>query len=223
VGRAVCFACVRAECVGRRAQFPEAVFAYTEAMRRNPTDHKLYSNRAACYMKLGAFNEAKSDAEKCIAMDPTFAKGYTRKGAVQFFMKEYDRAIKTYEEGLKHDPENDELKEGIKRCVDMINKGNRGELSEDEMKARQESAMTNPEIQDILQDPVMRQVLADMQVRLHRERVRVREEGGRCTQQAVCERGELLCGTWHPKAKQGRASEHPAGRCSTLRGAQASS
>jgi len=144
-------------------RFPEAVAAYTEALRRNPNDHKLYSNRAACYMKLGAFMEAKSDADKCIAMDPKFPKGYTRKGAVQFFMKEYDKAIKTYEEGLKHDPENSELQEGIKRCVEMINKGNRGELSEEEMKARQERAMSDPEIQEILGDPVMRQVLQDMQ------------------------------------------------------------
>ena len=72
--------------------------------------------------------------------------------------------MQTYEEGLKHDPENSELQEGIKRCVEMINKGNRGELSEEEMKARQERAMSDPEIQEILGDPVMRQVLQDMQV-----------------------------------------------------------
>lgn len=56
-------------------QFPEAVKHYTEAIRRNPKDHKIYSNRAACYMKLGAFMEAMRDADKCIEIDPTFAKG----------------------------------------------------------------------------------------------------------------------------------------------------
>ena len=37
-------------------------------------------------------------------------------------MKEYDKALETYEAGLKHDPDNSELKEGIARCMEGINK-----------------------------------------------------------------------------------------------------
>ena len=59
--------------------------------------------------------EGLKDAEKCIELDPTFSKGYTRKGAVQFSMKEYDKALETYREGLKHDPNNEELLDGIRR------------------------------------------------------------------------------------------------------------
>lgn len=76
---------------------------------------QVYSNRAACYTKLGAMPEGLKDAEKCIELDPTFSKGYTRKGAIQFFMKEYDKAMETYQEGLKHDPSNQELLDGVKR------------------------------------------------------------------------------------------------------------
>lgn len=76
---------------------------------------QAYSNRAACYTKLGALPEGLKDAEKCIELDPTFSKGYNRKGAVQFFMKEYDKALETYQEGLKHDPNNQELLDGVKR------------------------------------------------------------------------------------------------------------
>lgn len=78
---------------------------------------QAYSNRAACYTKLGAMPEGLKDAEKCIELDPTFAKGYTRKGAVQFFMKEYEKALETYQEGLKHDASNQELLDGVRRCV----------------------------------------------------------------------------------------------------------
>ena len=46
----------------------------------------------------------------------------SRKGHLQFFMKEYDKALETYEAGLKHDPDNSELKEGIARCFEAINK-----------------------------------------------------------------------------------------------------
>ncbi|GMI71727.1 Hop3 [Hibiscus trionum] len=147
----------------KQQKYPEAVKHYTESLRRNPKDPKAYSNRAACYTKLGALPEGLKDAEKCIELDPTFSKGYTRKGAVQFFMKEYDKALETYQEGLKHDPNNQELLDGVRRCVEQINKASRGDLSPEELKERQARAMQDPEIQNILSDPVMRQVLADFQ------------------------------------------------------------
>ena len=36
-------------------------------------------------------------ADKCIELEPTFSKGYSRKGALQFLMKEYDKAMETYQ------------------------------------------------------------------------------------------------------------------------------
>ncbi|XWS61933.1 hypothetical protein CRYUN_Cryun07bG0167300 [Craigia yunnanensis] len=147
----------------KQQKYPDAVKHYTESLRRNPNDPKAYSNRAACYTKLGALPEGLKDAEKCIELDPTFSKGYTRKGAVQFFMKEYDKALETYQEGLKHDPNNQELLDGVRRCVGQINKASRGDFSPEELKERQAKAMQDPEIQNILSDPVMRQVLIDFQ------------------------------------------------------------
>ncbi|KAH1202196.1 Hsp70-Hsp90 organizing protein 1 [Glycine max] len=159
----------------KQEKYPEATKHYTEAIKRNPKDAKAYSNRAACYTKLGAMPEGLKDAEKCIELDPTFSKGYTRKGAVQFSMKEYDKALETYREGLKHDPNNQELLDGIRRyvpnhhsiihfrCVEQINKASRGDFTPEELKERQAKAMQDPEIQSILQDPVMTQVLTDFQ------------------------------------------------------------
>ncbi|PRQ18095.1 putative 43kDa postsynaptic protein [Rosa chinensis] len=147
----------------KQQKYPEAIGHYTESLRRNPKDPKAYSNRAACYTKLGAMPEGLKDAEKCIELDPTFSKGYTRKGAVQFFMREYDKALETYQEGLKHDPGNQDLLDGVRRCVEQINKASRGDLSADELKERQAKGMQDPEIQNILSDPVMRQVLVDFQ------------------------------------------------------------
>jgi stress-induced-phosphoprotein 1 len=149
-------------------KYPEAVAHYTEALKRgppkvNPEAFKLFSNRAACYTKLGAWNEGLKDADECIRLAPDFPKGYSRKGHLQFFMKEFDKAMETYETGLKHDPENAELKEGLMRCVQAINKMNRGDASEEDLQERQAKAMADPEVQSILSDPVMRQVLSDMQ------------------------------------------------------------
>lgn len=147
----------------KQQKYPEAIKHYTESIKRNPKNPKAYSNRAACYTKLGAMPEGLKDAEKCIELDPTFTKGYTRKGAVQFFMKEYEKALETYQEGLKHDANNQELLEGVRSCVRQINRTSRGDVTPEELKERQAKAMADPEIQNILQDPVMRQVLVDFQ------------------------------------------------------------
>ncbi|XP_066348629.1 hsp70-Hsp90 organizing protein-like [Miscanthus floridulus] len=161
----------------KQQKYPEAVKHYTEALRRNPKDPRVYSNRAACYTKLGALPEGLKDAEKCIELDPTFSKGYTRKGAIQFFMKEYDKALETYQAGLKHDPKNQELLDGVRRCVEQINKASRGELSEEELKERQNKAMQDPEIQNILTDPIMRQVLTDLQENPRAAQVHLKNPG----------------------------------------------
>ena len=64
-------------------RYPEAVKHYTEALALgppavNPEAHKLFSNRAACYTKLGAWTEGVKDADECIRLAPAFAKGYRR-------------------------------------------------------------------------------------------------------------------------------------------------
>ena len=152
----------------KRQDYPEAVRLYSEALRRgppgvNPEAHKLYSNRAACYTKLGAWQEGLKDAEECIRLAPDFSKGYSRKGHLQFFMKEYSKARETYEAGLARDPDNAELREGLVRTVQALNRLTRGEGSEEERRQTQERALADPEIQAILTDPVMRQVLRDME------------------------------------------------------------
>lgn len=55
-----------------RTSYPEAIKAYTEAIKRQPDNHVNYSNRAACYIKLMALPEALKDADKCIELEPTF-------------------------------------------------------------------------------------------------------------------------------------------------------
>ena len=155
----------------KKQQYPDAIKHYTEALKRGPPGvneeaHILYSNRAACYTKLGAFAEGIKDADACIELAPGFAKGYSRKGHLQYFMKEYSKAMATYEAGLKNsDPENQELKDGLRRCVMAINAQVSGaeEMTEEERQQRQERAMADPEIQGILTDPIMRNVLRDMQ------------------------------------------------------------
>jgi len=147
----------------KTAKYPEAIKEYSEALDRNPDDaaftSRIYSNRSACYTKLAAFDVALKDAKECIVADPAFIKGYLRKANCLIMMKKEEEAINTYQEALKIDPNNGEAKEGVQKAY-QAKYGNEANMSREEKAAK---AMKNPEIQAIIQDPIMQQILQQMQ------------------------------------------------------------
>ncbi|KAJ1782785.1 Hsp90 cochaperone, partial [Coemansia sp. RSA 2167] len=91
----------------------EAIKLFTQAIELDSTNHVLYSNRSASLASLKKYDEALKDAEKTIEIKPDWPKGYSRKGAALFGLRQYADAHETYEEGLKHDPNNALLKKGL--------------------------------------------------------------------------------------------------------------
>lgn len=80
-------------------KFEEAIQAYSEAIKLDESNHVLYSNRSAAYLKAGRLQDALSDAEKTIQINPSWPKGYSRKGAVLFALEAFDEAFTTYNKG----------------------------------------------------------------------------------------------------------------------------
>jgi len=79
---------------------------YSEAIKCDPNDHVLYSNRSASYASIQEYDKAYDDAEKCVSIKPDWAKGYLRKGLAEFYQQKYEESVKTYEEGIKLDSNN---------------------------------------------------------------------------------------------------------------------
>eukprot|EP00758_Cryptobia_borreli_P003882 Tbor_TRINITY_DN4038_c0_g1::TRINITY_DN4038_c0_g1_i1::g.11816::m.11816/K09553/STIP1; stress-induced-phosphoprotein 1 len=143
----------------KKDEFPKAVECYTEAIKRNPKEHTTYSNRAAAYIKLGAHNEGLADCEKCLDIKPDFVKAHARKGHCYFWTKQYNKAIKAYDDGLKIDPANVECKEGKMRTQMKIQEMATGDGDQDAA----QRAMSDPEIQGIMGDTYMQMILGEMQ------------------------------------------------------------
>jgi len=59
--------------------FEGAITHYTDALSIAPTDHTILGNRAAAYHNLNKYDEALTDAEKCIEIKPDWSKGFQRK------------------------------------------------------------------------------------------------------------------------------------------------
>lgn len=138
----------------QEGNFPEAIKHYNEALKRNPDDAKIYSNRSACYMKLMEYSLALKDADTCIKIDPSFVKGYLRRGATLLAMKEPSKAADAYSKALELDSKCQEAKEGYQRAV-------MAQSSDPETVKKR--VMNDPEVQKILTDPAMQMILQQMQ------------------------------------------------------------
>ena len=82
-------------------RFPEAIECYSEAIKRNPTDPLLFTNRAAAYLKLLEAPLAVRDCEKALELDPRNLKAYLRKGTAEHQLKQYYKALETFQKGLE--------------------------------------------------------------------------------------------------------------------------
>ncbi|KAL3916430.1 MAG: hypothetical protein SGILL_005184, partial [Bacillariaceae sp.] len=144
----------------RNKDFGKAVAEYEEAVKRAPKDAAIRNNLSAALTKIMDFNGAKKQIEVALELDPKYVKAWARKGDIEFAFKEYHKAMESYKQGLVLDPENATCKEGLRKTTQQINYG-RATMTEEQKKEQAAHAMADPEIQNILSDPVVQQVLRD--------------------------------------------------------------
>lgn len=97
----------------KAAEFQQAAVFYTEALSLDAQQHTIYSNRAACFLKLGRYVQAREDAEACIKLAPDFAKGHFRLAlALQAEEKAAD-ACAAFTKVLELEPKNKDAAAGL--------------------------------------------------------------------------------------------------------------
>ena len=121
--------------------YDKAIDLFSQAIAIDPQNHVLYSNRSAAKAGKKQWEGALDDAEQvclllglflvrftdwrcfqCIKVNPSWSKGYARKGAALHGARKFDEAIVAYEAGLKLE-DSPALRKGLKEVEDA--KGSR--------------------------------------------------------------------------------------------------
>ncbi|XP_072938324.1 uncharacterized protein [Epargyreus clarus] len=112
------------ECV-KDSKYIEAVLHYTHALKMDPNNYVLYSNRSFAFLKLDQHYLSLQDANETVRLQPQWAKGYFRRAEVEAASGLYDEAIISYTRALQLDPHNPKLIESIKGITDMQKQKNK--------------------------------------------------------------------------------------------------
>merc|ERR1712194_867264 len=118
-------------------KYGPSIIEFDEALKRNPKDHKALANKSSSYIK-----------------------AYLRKASVHNFLKEFHKALDTYDQIMKIEPDNTEAKDGKQKTQVKI-ASSMHETGNDEERLKR--AMQDPEIQMIMMDPMVKIALNQMQ------------------------------------------------------------
>ena len=100
----------------RKGDVKGAIVAYSGAIKIFPSNHIYYSNRSAAHLQDGQYDNALQDALKCIEIDATWAKGYSRAAAALNRLERYSECIIKARKGLEYAPGNVGLVDAISRA-----------------------------------------------------------------------------------------------------------
>jgi tetratricopeptide (TPR) repeat protein len=82
----------------------DAVTHFTEALLIDANSALLRSNRAGALSSLGRHTEALADAEVCIALQPEWWKGYSRRGHAQFHLGRHAESDESFQRAQQLNP-----------------------------------------------------------------------------------------------------------------------
>ncbi|KAG7898300.1 hypothetical protein KL935_004450 [Ogataea polymorpha] len=137
--------------------YDKAIEYFTKAIEVSSTpNHVLYSNRSACYASLKKYEEALKDAQECVKINPSWAKGYNRVAAAEFGLERLDDAKKSYEKALELDPNNSMAKSGLQAVSDAQMAQNDPTMGMRKIFSDPgliEKLKTNPKTAELMKDP----------------------------------------------------------------------
>jgi len=103
----------------KSGQYAAAITKYQEATAIDANQPSYWSNMAACFEKLGKFEEMVSASNDCIKADRNFVKGYFRLATGYKNINDLPSCIKALESGLAIQSSNPDLKKMKKEIIEL--------------------------------------------------------------------------------------------------------
>ncbi|XP_063048200.1 uncharacterized protein zgc:123010 isoform X2 [Engraulis encrasicolus] len=100
----------------QEGHYSQAVTMFTEAIKHDPLDYRFFGNRSYCYECLEDYRQALGDAETSIRLEPSWPKGYYRKGSALMGLKRYAEAERAMEQVLALDQQCEEAANELFNC-----------------------------------------------------------------------------------------------------------
>ncbi|KAJ0055789.1 hypothetical protein NL108_011427 [Boleophthalmus pectinirostris] len=82
-------------------EYKIAVNYFTDAIKYNPTEYRLFGNRAFCFERMQEYEKSLSDAELSLSMSPGWVRGLFRKGRALAGLKRYEEAACAFKKILE--------------------------------------------------------------------------------------------------------------------------
>jgi len=103
-------------------QFSKAVEIFTEVILKDPNWAEAWNKRATVLYLVGEFQKSQNDIDKVLELEKRHFGALAGQGLVNIQLKNYEKAIKSYQEAMIVYPSMNSAELMIKKIKDMINK-----------------------------------------------------------------------------------------------------
>ncbi|CAI7811634.1 unnamed protein product [Closterium sp. NIES-54] len=101
-------------------KFLRAVDLYSDAIQLNESNAILWANRAFAHTKIEEYGSAVEDAAKAIELNPSYVKGYYRRGTAYLAMGKFKDALKDFKQAAKIAPRDPDARKKLKECEKAV-------------------------------------------------------------------------------------------------------
>ena len=101
-------------------KFYKAISIFTDAIKIDPTWAEAWNKRATVFYMVGEFQKSQNDIDKVLALEQRHFGALAGQGLVNIQLKNYDKAIKSYEKAQEIYPAMRSPKIMIKQIEELI-------------------------------------------------------------------------------------------------------